>query len=83
MPNKLVKRNFIFFDILAYPTKFPTIFSQSNGFRLTGMNVDKPQMIKKNLMLTEQENVDEQKNRGVRIFVSHIFNKINELKLIY
>ena len=45
------------------------------------MNVDKPQMIKKNLMLTEQENVDEQKSRGVRIFVSHIFNKINELKV--
>ena len=41
------------------------------------MNVDKPQMIKKNLMLTEQENVDEQKIRGVRIFDSHIFNKIN------
>ena len=40
------------------------------------MNVDKPQMIKKNLMLTEQENVDEQKIRGVRIFDSHIFNKI-------
>ena len=35
-------------------------------------------MIKKNLMLTEQENVDEQKISGVRIFDSYIFNKINE-----
>ena len=48
------------------------------------MNVDKPQMIKKNLMLTEQENVDEQKIRGVRIFDSHIFNKINaDIRWIY
>ena len=46
------------------------------------MNVDKPQMIKKNLMLTEQENVDEQKIRGVRIFDSHIFNKINVINIL-
>ena len=69
MPNKLVrKRISCIFDILARPTKFPTIFSQSNGFRLTGMNVDKSQMIKKNLMLTEKENdADEQKSKAVKI----------------
>ena len=46
---------------------------------MTGMNVDKPQMIKKNLMLTEQENVDEQKSSGVRILDYHIFKKINDV----
>ena len=54
-------------DILAHPTRFPTIFSQSNGFRLTGLNVDKSQMIKKNLVLKEEDNdVDEQKSKAVK-----------------
>ena len=68
MPNKLVgKKKSCIFDILARPTKFPTIFSQSNGFRLTGMNVDKSQMIKKNLMLTEEENeTDKEKSKTVK-----------------
>ena len=46
------------------------------------MKVDKPQMIKKNLMLTEQENVDEQKSSGVRILDYHIVKKINDVFLL-
>ena len=73
MPNKLVRKrkSCVFFDIIARPTKFPTIFSQSNGFRLTGLNVDKSQMIKKNLVLKEEESdVDVQKSKAVNFFIT-------------
>ena len=53
----------LYFDILAQPTKFPTIFSQSNGFRLTRLNEEKSGMIKKNLYVSEKEE-EEQSGKG-------------------
>ena len=53
----------LYFDILAQPTKFPTIFSQSNGFRLTRLNEEKSGMIKKNLFVSVKEE-EEQSGKG-------------------
>ena len=53
----------LYFDILAQPTKFPTIFSQSNGFRLTRLNEEKSGMIKKNSFVSEKEE-EEQSGKG-------------------
>ena len=48
------------FVFLAYTTRFPTVFSQSSGFRLTGLKETESKMIEKNVSPTEEENMEVQ-----------------------
>ena len=52
-------RNFVF---IAYTTRFPTVFSQSGGFRLTGLKETESKMIEKDVSPTEEENMEVQHN---------------------
>ena len=70
--------------ILAQPTKFPTIFSQSNGFRLTSFNVDKSKMIKKNIVVApgEEENNAEEKSVKIPVKEFEVFLQRNLIKIL-
>ena len=66
--NKACNEEILYFDILAQPTKFPTIFSQSNGFRLTGLKIDKSNMIEKSILEKEGNyNGEEKLNNLVKV----------------
>ena len=61
------------FVFLAYTTRFPTVFSQSSGFRLTGLKETEAKMIEKNVSPTEEENMEVQhsdKLVNIRLFVT-------------